>query len=343
MGAGRTRGMRERGRIVWVFLVLFVAFTSGRTIVCTSCDDCEDSCTCWWGTPVYGNDCGLSASGLTASCTCDHVPLSLLITSITITIYLVSLACCGLLYLFLRCNLPTEDSKPLMGDDGFFVYRAKVSGCFTFVGDAISYLTMGLALPWVIINRVNAFLARFVFSGRSPTFIGTPFDYMMKVCIVNSVLGCLTLGLWNFCGCSKSREDKWIDSFIVPKAEDQDYFHDSSVYLYRADQSCCDKILSNVCMCLSCGLLAPCLFVAKVKTIIEQTHVFGRKAVFRGTSEEYCSEVFFPTCIWTTLSCGLYACCGCAAQREKEWVDVHIFPVNKPTRNTSLQAFDHFS
>lgn len=255
--------------------------------------------------------------------------LSAILFLIPVIIWVVALVISFIGYFIVRCcyfsseKLIDEEYELANSDTSFYLARAKIPCLLSCFGDLVSILTFGIGTPCVIIDKASYMSTRVLFGGKRSRFFGTAGGFCVNVQIKNAILTVLTLGLWQCCGCAKKTAMKWLDTNSHPlETQNGDQL---PFYFYQADQSCLNCVFSFCGMGLSCGLLAPYLFLCKVEEIIQQMNFFGTKAVFKGECCDFCCSVVIKNLIFGIFTCGLWICCGCAEKLQNTWLDKHTF------------------
>ena len=229
-------------------------------------------------------------------------------------------------------------------ENSYVLYTATPPFCTRLLGGFIASITCGLLLPFIMVRLIKMYFDKFWFAGSRGEFHGQPIDYCVSVCCVNQILSCFTCGFWRCCGYAWDREHKWIDDHVTVEGQ-----QNSDVFLFQARPAWYKIILTGILSCLTCGLAAPIFFAAHMKETIAQMMFDNKKANFIGTTDDYISEVWLPTCGFNIITCGFYRCCGLADLRWRTWVDRHVrsgvdpeFAQNNNTNgNYSNSSFDN--
>merc|ERR1712130_608900 len=186
----------------------------------------------------------------------------------------------------------------------------------------LTALSCGFFLPFLVVKMIERFYERFWFGGLQGEFHGDPMDYCLNVFCVNSILSCLTCGVWVCCGCAHKRQGEWIDDNTSVRGTNMR--GSQFVYLWRARPSWIRRTLSRILAVLTCGLVAPLLFVRNLKEMLSQMHFGNKEIQFTSETDEYVDAVWAPRVLSNILTCGCYSLCGCAELAERGFVDNHL-------------------
>merc|ERR1711963_588522 len=261
---------------------------------------------------------------------------------VNLVIVLIYLLCLGTTIVFyclakwiLRSSM-CDDEREYRTLEGvphaFYIYRATPSNFYENLGICLNFMTLGLSAPWVTLDQ-------FVFRGLRTRFVGTTGDYVRRVCLLNSLLNYLTLGLWTCCGCAGKAENAWLDNHTRPLHEDEVEEH--GFYYFQARPNFCRALFYRTCLFVTCQVAETCVLMCETFDTIGDINVFGRKAHFTGTWSNYWSAVLCPTAILSFVTCGLYTCCGWAEERRDEWFDAHL--IVPPSEKESLPTYGAIS
>lgn len=261
------------------------------------------------------------------------ISLQQLISLISASVYLICFGCAILLFFIIRqialsTSKESLDRESLLGNErAYYTQRARAPVWYKFFGDCVSIASFGILQPWIVIDRARYEFNRLIFSGFRTRFIGGVWEYAKSVCIINTILGFVTLGLWTCCGCAEERENKWIDSKAKVLASDGSSIEkEDTVKFYRAKQSCINWFLSKALFFCSCGLAYPCITVWEAREVIGNISILSNTAVFAGKEDKFCTDVHIPSLFLTCITCGCYSCLGFSERKERLWMDRYIQP-----------------
>jgi len=96
----------------------------------------------------------------------------------------------------------------------FHYFRAQAGCVHEVVALVVSFITCGLAHPFVFIGLVKESVEKMDFGGAQAHFTGNPIDYCQHVYCVNYLLNVVTCGLWTVFGCGEARRNRWLDSHL---------------------------------------------------------------------------------------------------------------------------------
>ena len=119
-----------------------------------------------------------------------------------------------------------------------------------------------------------------------------------------------------FVGCVLMRKSaiKHYEKKVLAPAPD-------NVIMYTALPTVCERFAAGLLSMLSCGFLLPFLVVRFINRFYQKFWVGGVQGEFHGDAFDYCLNVFCVNYFLSCFSCGLWACCGFAQQRQAEWID----------------------
>lgn len=109
-----------------------------------------------------------------------------------------------------------------------------------------------------------------------------------------------------------------------------------NIYRYMTANSWWGMCLVQLVNAISCGALYGLVLVDYIKGYFERFTFAGMRARFTGDFNDFCMSVWFPTCIFSTLTCCMYSLCGFAAKRQREWLDRNTFVEGRPDSVPSI-------
>lgn len=177
---------------------------------------------------------------------------------------------------------------------------------YTILGVIVSFVTCGIAAPWMICMVYRWKISHTVINGRRFTFNGSG-GSLLGHWILWEILTVITCGIYGFFTHVALR--KWelshtfIDDEPVLPGVKSSYFDGNSFEYFGYG------ILAGILVCITCGIATPWVMCMLQKWDIRHQCINGRRLTFSGSGLGFLGE-YIIIALLTMVTCGIYSAWG---------------------------------